>query len=110
MKNIGATWVCIHWEAPTEVNFPISYYEIISASAVGDVQLSTPGSNTFVNVTGLNPGTTYNFSIVAVIQAGKVVARSEESASLEDIMTTTIGDDCYTCTYSVIQGEPAQAH
>lgn len=90
MQNIGATWVCLRWEPPTEVDFPISYYEIIAASAVGGVKLSTPDNNTFINVTGLNSGTKYNFSILAVIEAGEVVARSEESAPLEDIGTTAI--------------------
>ena len=89
MRNIGATWVCLNWEPPLEVNFPISYYEVIAASTVGVVQLSTSDNNTFINVTGLSSGTMYNFSIVAVIQAGEVVARSEESVPLEDIGTTT---------------------
>ena len=81
-------WVFIRWESPTEVNFPISHYDIVGASAAGDnVQLSTLDNNTFINVTGLDPGTTYNFSVVAVIQAGEVVTRSEESAPLKDIGT-----------------------
>ena len=33
---------------------------------------------------------TYNFSVVAVIEAGEVVARSKESAVLNDIGTTAI--------------------
>ena len=90
MQNIGVTWVLIHWESSTEVNFPISHYDIVGASVVGGVQLSTPNNNTFINVTGLNPGTTYNFSVVAVIQAGEVVTRSEESAPLKDIGTSTM--------------------
>ena len=91
MQNIGATWVFIRWEPPTEANFPISYYEIITSAAGDNVQLSTPGNDTFFNVTGLDPGTTYNFSVVAMIQAGEVVTRSEESAPLKDIGTTTAG-------------------
>lgn len=60
--------------------------------ATGGVQLvqnrSTLDNSTFINVTGLIHSTTYNFSVVAVIEAGEVVARSEESAVLEDIGTT----------------------
>ena len=47
-------------------------------------------NSTFINVTGLNPSTTYNFSVVAVIEAGEVVARSEESEHLKDIRTTAV--------------------
>ena len=56
---------------------------------------STLDNSTFINVTGLNSSTTYNFSVVAVIEAGEVVARSEESEHLKDIRTTaTIGMTC----------------
>ena len=90
VQNIGATWVNLRWEPPLEVDFPISYYEIIAASAVDDVQLFTPDNNTFINVTGLSPDTAYNLNVVAVIEAGEVLARSEQSAVLEDIMTTAV--------------------
>ena len=53
--------------------------------------MSTPNSNTFVNVTDLIPGTAYNFTVVAVIEAGELVARGVESASLDDIMTGFTG-------------------
>ena len=51
---------------------------------------STLDNSTFINVTGLNPSTTYNFSVVAVIKAGEVVTRSKESAVLNNIGTTAI--------------------
>ena len=56
---------------------------------------STLNNSTFINVTGLSSGTAYNFSVVAVIQAGQVVARSVESMPLKDIQTTaTTGMTC----------------
>ena len=62
--------------------------------ATGGIRLvqnrSTLDNSTSINVTGLNPGTTYNVSVVAVIEAGEVVARSKESAVLNDIGTTAI--------------------
>ena len=53
--------------------------------------MSTPSNNTFVNVTDLIPGTAYNFTVVAVIEAGEVVARGVESTSIDDIMTGFTG-------------------
>ena len=54
--------------------------------------MSTPNNNTLVNVTDLIPGTAYNFTVVAVIEAGEVVARGVESASLDDVMTGFTGN------------------
>ena len=55
------------------------------------MNMSTPDNNTFVNVTNLLPGTTYNFTVVAVIEAGDVIARSVESVPFDDITTATTG-------------------
>ena len=95
MENVGATWVLICWESPVDVDFPITRYEIIArpldnVDAVL-VNMSSPDNRTFISVTNLDPGTTYSFSIVAVIQAGKVVARGMESEPVGDIMTATTG-------------------
>ena len=53
--------------------------------------MSTPNNNTFINVTDLSPGTAYNFTVVAVIEVGEVVARGAESTSLDNIMTGFTG-------------------
>ena len=53
--------------------------------------MSTPNNNTFVNFTDLIPGTAYNFTVVAVIEAGEVVARGAESTSLRNIRTGFTG-------------------
>ena len=92
LENVGATWVRICWESPFDVDFPISRYEIIARPLDNVVvNTSTRDNRTFINITNLDPGTTYNFSVVAVIEAGEVVARGVESESLGDIMTTTTG-------------------
>ena len=51
---------------------------------------STLDNSTSINVTSLNPSAMYNFSVVAVIEAGEVVARSEESEHLKNIRITAI--------------------
>ena len=95
LETVGATWIQITWESPLVVDFPISHYEVIArATENPDVlirNMSTPNNNTFINVTDLIPGTTYNFIIVAVIEAGEVVARGAESLSLDDITTGFTG-------------------
>ena len=95
VETVGATWIQICWQSPIDVNFPISRYEII-ARATDNFNtiirnMSTPDNTTFVNVTRLLPGTTYNFTVVAVIEAGAVIARSVESEPLGDIMTGVTG-------------------
>ena len=93
VKNIGAAWVRISWQPPLEVNFPITRYEVI-ARDVGGVHLlntSKLDNSTIIRVAGLLRGTTYNFSVVAVSQAGEVVARSAESVPLGNITTATKG-------------------
>ena len=95
VETVGATWVLISWESPLTVDFPISRYEVLARAAENpDViirNISTPNNSTFVNVTDLIPGTAYNFTVVAVIEAGEVVARGVESASLDGIMTGFTG-------------------
>ena len=91
VKNVGATWIRICWESPFTVDFPISRYEVIARATNLIAIISTPNNNTFVNVTDLEPGTAYSFTVVAVIEAGEVVARGNESAPLENIMTGFTG-------------------
>jgi hypothetical protein len=90
--SLGATWVLICWESPLTVDFPISRYEVIArATDILIRNMSTPNNNTVVNVTNLFPGTAYNFTAVAVIQVGEVLARGAESTSLDAIMTGLTG-------------------
>ena len=91
MQNTRATWILICWEPPVEVDFPISHYEVLARDTNGIylVNTSIPDNSTFNNVTDLLHDTTYNFTVVAVIQADEVVARSAESVPLGDNITTT---------------------
>ena len=91
VEKVGPTWVQITWETPRSIDFPITHYEVIARADVIIRNMSTPNNNTFVNVTDLLPGTDYNFTVVAVIEAGEVVARSVESASLGGIVTGFTG-------------------
>ena len=95
VETVGATWIQICWEPPLTVDFPISHYEVIVRAADNpDMMIrnmSTPNNSTLVNVTDLLPGTTYNFTVVAVIEAGEVVARGFESAPFTDIITGFTG-------------------
>ena len=58
------------------------------------MNVSTPNNATFFNVTDLLPGTTYNLSVVSVIEAGELIARSIESVPLGNIMTGFTGKQC----------------
>lgn len=92
VKFIGASWVHICWTAPLVADSPISCYEITARSldsSTGKVTVSTMSSVTSYNVTGLLPGTTYEFTVVAVSEGGDVIARSLESESLQKITDIT---------------------
>ena len=95
VENVGATWIQICWQSPFEVEFPISRYEIIARATDNPNtiirNMSTPDNTTFVNVTRLLPGTTYNFTVVAVIIVGELIARSVESMPLDNVMTGFTG-------------------
>ena len=84
MENIGATWASISWTAPLTANSPISHYEVIAREMDGQgvATMTTPNAATFLNVTGLLPGTAYELTVVAVSEGGDVIARSPESSSL----------------------------
>lgn len=102
MENVGATWVQITWEPPFVVEFLISSYEIIAQASddFGEIirNMPTPDNKTFVNVTNLLPGTTYNFTVVAVTQGGDVIARGPESLPLQDVSTEFTGE-CSSARY-----------
>ena len=90
VENIGATWLNIIWTAPINIMSLISHYEVIARQIdnintmlVNTVNISTADNTTFVNVTGLLPGTAYNLTVAAVAEGGGVIARSEESDPLE---------------------------
>ena len=49
----------------------------------------TISNETFFNVTGLLPGTTYELTVVAVSQGGNVIARSQPSDPIIDTTGVT---------------------
>ena len=80
-----ATSIRICWIAPVDSFSPITFYSISiwnlsSTDAMASVVVvNTATNDTFLNVTGLLPGTTYELTVVAVSQVGDIVARSKAS-------------------------------
>ena len=94
VESVGATWVLICWDSPFTAESPISHYEITARPANADIAMvtvTTASNNTFSNVTGLLPGTTYELTVVAVSQGGDVIARSQESDPVQGIITGVTG-------------------
>ena len=50
---------------------------------------NTITNDTFFNVTGLLPGTTYELTVVAVSQGGNIVAESQASGPIMDTTRVT---------------------
>ena len=86
MDIAEATSFNVCWEAPFEAASPISYY-LVNATNLNStgrmdaafIVANTTNNATFVVITGLLPGTTYELTVMAVSQGGDVVARSEAS-------------------------------
>ena len=83
------------WEAPVQSDSHISYYLIRACkhnstqTELDKVVTNTITNDTFYNVTGLLPGTTYELTVVAVSQGGNVVAKSQASEPIVDITAVT---------------------
>lgn len=60
-------------------------YEILDE----EHQVKVETAETFVKVTGLNPGTTYNFKIYAINEGGK----SEKAIEVANVTTTNVNED-----------------
>ena len=89
------------WTAPLIADSPISRYEITARSfenSAGVVMASTMSSVTFLNVTGLLPGTTYELTVVAVSEGGDVITKGPESESAQ---ATTKVTGIYTCIHAL---------
>ena len=75
------------------VDSPITYYlvracnlNVTTTAEIGKIVTNTTMDTSFVNVTGLLPGTTYELTVVAVSQGGNVVASSQPS---DPVINTT---------------------
>ncbi len=72
----------LQWSAPVENGFPVySYYEVLFVSNRGDGVINQT-SEKFLNYTSLEYDRSYEFMVVAVSKASKVVGRSLPSDSI----------------------------
>ena len=97
VKSLGATWIFITWEphAPNKVGYPTISYEVrINNSHIdaGPLLLTTGNYETFINVTGLLPDTTYELTVMAVSQVGDAIARSGINANFVVKRTEVTGE------------------
>ena len=94
VKGSEATSFELCWKASVQSDSPISYYfiracSVNSSAEIDKVTANTMSNETFFNVTGLLPGTTYELTVVAVSQGGDVVARSQPSDPIVDTTGVT---------------------
>ena len=94
IKESEATSFQVCWEAPVQSHSPISFYliracNLNNSAEVDKVTTNTVTNETFYNVTGLLPGTTYELTVVAVSHGGDVVARSQPSDPVVDTTGVT---------------------
>ena len=78
--DIGATFARVCWQPPSFRGIPtVSRYLIIVTqvnSTAQPLNLTTTDATRDFNVTGLAPGTTYEFHVMAISESGLVVGRS----------------------------------
>ena len=92
-ESIGVTWITISWDNPSiEVN--IVSYIVTPASKSTNISVTVSGSETEVNVTGLQPATEYTLTIVSVSDDGQM---SVPSVTL--IVMTLARPGKHTCIY-----------
>ena len=74
---------------------PITYYSVracnlnVTTAEIDKIVTNTTTNTSFVNVTGLLPGTIYELTVVAVSQGGDVVALSQPSYPVVDATEVT---------------------
>jgi hypothetical protein len=87
--NVGSTSLTLTWAAATD-NVAVTGYDAYA----GSTKVTTvPGNTTTATVDGLNPGTTYSFSVTARDAAGNV---SPASAPVTATTGTGGGTSCTT--------------
>ena len=80
ITNTGQTWVMPNWTIP--VNFPpnILHYEvtkILNFDGTGNIM--PVGQTKSFNITNLEPGKAYDFTVVVATEGGGVIGRSVPS-------------------------------
>ena len=92
VEAVGPTWVYLDWFQPSAGlgNPPLSGH-VVTVQEVGaeEEERRFEGSSAEANVTGLQPGTEYTFSVVAVSEFRDVQASSPPSAPANDTTTLT---------------------
>ena len=95
MDGIKPTSVRVRWNPPLMADSPIAYYLVracnlnITTVEIDKIVTNTTTNTSFVNVTGLLPGTTYELTVVAVSQGGDVIALSQPSDPVVDATEVT---------------------
>ena len=78
--DIGATFARICWQPPTSEGIPTVSRYVITVTQVNStaqpLTLNTTDATEDFNVTGLAPGTTYEFRVSAISESGMVVGQS----------------------------------
>ena len=93
--NIGPTFIHICWQQGSDMGTPpLSFFHILVQPS--NMYYTTNG--TYFNVTGLLPGTEYEFIVTAVSVSGDVEGESEPSHP-RIITTIVTGLKPFTCTY-----------
>ena len=96
IEGVGPTWIYLDWFQPSAGlgNPPLSGH-VVTVQEVGaeEEERRFEGSTAKANVTGLQPGTEYAFSVVAVSEFGDVQAFSPPSAPANG--TTTFTGEIY---------------
>ena len=80
--DIGSTYARVCWQAPLFLGIPeVSHYEVTATPVSGGTPVTarTTDNSRDVNVTGLLPGTNYEFRVVAISEFGDVVGSSSQS-------------------------------
>ena len=69
--NVGVTWISISWDSPS-VDINIVSYIVTTASDSDEVTITVNGSETEVNVTGLQPATEHTLTVISVSEHGQM--------------------------------------
>ena len=92
IEGVGPTWIYLDWFQPSAGlgNPPLSGH-VVTVQEVGaeEEERRFEGSSAEANVTGLQPGTEYTFSVVAVSEFRDVQASSPPSDPANGTTTLT---------------------
>ena len=74
-EEVGVTWIFISWDSPS-IDIVIVSYIVTAASESDEVTVRVNGSETEVNVTGLQPETEYTVTVISVSDHGEMSVAS----------------------------------